>query len=251
MEKVSTDKHDGRKEQFLERYWADAEEWGRVAEQQSRIMESVDVIVSEVVFSRKWGKSKKAVDIGCGNGKNSVFLAKQGFDVLAVDNSKEALEIVNRKAKREQIDNLHTLLGDIGKIPAPDEYFDLAVSHMILDLYRMPSRRKYVREIERVLKPGGVAVIASEFREDEVEKLKGELGNFEIISEGHDRFFSCAKGAKLISREMGPYSYWTIVAEKKAESVKDGVETSVGIVKLESSIVIKKQGEEKRRIMSS
>jgi SAM-dependent methyltransferase len=225
MEKVSTDKRDERREKFLERYWADAKEWGLLAEQQSRIVEPVDVIVSEVVFSRKWGKSKKAVDIGCGNGKNSVFLAKQGFDVLAVDKSKQALEIVDRKAKREQIDNLHTLLGDIGKIPVPDGYFDLAVSHMILDLYRMPSRRRYIREIERMLKPGGVAIIASEFREDEVEKLKGELGNFKIISEGHDRFFSYAKGAKLLSGETGPYSYWTIVAEKKADSVKDCIKT--------------------------
>ena len=49
---------------------------------------------SEVLEAMQTVKPGKALDLGCGQGRNALFLAQQGFDVTAVDQNELALEIL-------------------------------------------------------------------------------------------------------------------------------------------------------------
>ena len=53
------------------------------------------------------------VDLGCGEGSITIPLAKKSSKVLAVDKSKEMLNILNKKAKEEKLTNIKTLNEDI------------------------------------------------------------------------------------------------------------------------------------------
>lgn len=44
----------------------------------------------------------KLLDIGCGNGKNTIFFDKKGFDTLGVDFTRSALDLCRKNAKRER-----------------------------------------------------------------------------------------------------------------------------------------------------
>src|ERR1700722_10615842 len=48
-------------------------------------------------------KIGKALDVGCGNGRDAIFLAQQGFQVDALDISEEAISLTNRNAKEKGV----------------------------------------------------------------------------------------------------------------------------------------------------
>ena len=49
-------------------------------------------------------KPGKALDLGCGQGRNALFLVQQGFDVTAVDQNELALEILQSIVEQEDLD---------------------------------------------------------------------------------------------------------------------------------------------------
>lgn len=48
-------------------------------------------------------KPGSVYDLACGKGRNSIYLAKNGFEIFAVDFSKVALEILNNTAQRQHL----------------------------------------------------------------------------------------------------------------------------------------------------
>ncbi len=115
----------------------------------------------------------KAIDIGCGKGRNSVFLAKQGFDVCALDYIKEALDKAKVLAEEnnilEKIKFYQSAFDE--QWPFEDNFFDVALdSFSSIDIETENGRNIYKREMFRTLKPGGFAFVGVVSAEDEQEK---------------------------------------------------------------------------------
>ncbi len=106
---------------------------------------------------------KAALDVGCGNGRNSVYLASLGLGVEGIDFSTVALQAAKSLAKERGVaDRTHFLEADVlDNLPYPSSSFDLC-----LDLYVFPhfiderAKRHYVQELYRVTKQGGYAISA-------------------------------------------------------------------------------------------
>jgi len=101
---------------------------------------------------------KEILDIGCGNGKNMLF---PGLDFTGVDFCPELVDICRRKG-------LNAIEADMTSLPFNDQCFDgvMAVAsyhHLENDEDRM----KALREMYRVLKKGGKAMIVVWAREQE------------------------------------------------------------------------------------
>ncbi len=73
---------------------------------------------------------KKAIDFGCGTGRNSIYLASLGWDVTGVDGSIVGLEIAQQKAKENNL-KLTTIHGDLTDFVPKENYYDLAVMSYI------------------------------------------------------------------------------------------------------------------------
>jgi tellurite methyltransferase len=94
----------------------------------------------------------RALDLACGAGRNAVWLAEQGWDVVGVDGSSEALRLL-----RERDPHIPTHLLDLetgAPLPFGDASFDL-----VAILYYL--HRPLFAEAQRVVKPGGLIVSAA------------------------------------------------------------------------------------------
>jgi SAM-dependent methyltransferase len=102
---------------------------------------------------------KRVLDLGCGSGRHLVFLAKNGFDVYGIDIAKSGIKLAKNWLKEEKL-KAHLKIGDIyKKLPYKDNFFDAIVSTQTLHHNRIEKIRKAIKEIERILKPGGLIFI--------------------------------------------------------------------------------------------
>lgn len=97
----------------------------------------------------------RAIDIGCGAGRNAVPLVQQGWEVLGTDLSWPMLRAADVRARDAGL-RLHLALAPMDALPAPDRSADLVIAHGIWNLARSDAEfRRAAREAARVLKPGG------------------------------------------------------------------------------------------------
>lgn len=89
----------------------------------------------------------RALDLACGEGRNAVFLAKQGFEVDAVDISEVGLRKAQKLAREERV-TIHTVLADLNRYPIERERYDLIANFYFLN-------RKLIPRIKKGLKKGG------------------------------------------------------------------------------------------------
>jgi len=101
-------------------------------------------------------KRLKAVDMGCGEGRDSIFLAKEGFDVTAIDASPSAIMRAHNWVKDEGL-VIDFIVADVTNLPIKDEIYHFAINagclHMIID---QRARDKHLREAYRALKREGI-----------------------------------------------------------------------------------------------
>ena len=95
----------------------------------------------------------KVLDVGCGEGRNARWLAKQGWQVTAVDFSAVAIEKASRSAE-SQTSNPNWRVQDVAlQAPEADDY-DLVI---VLVLHTDPAeRRAWLTHVWSALRPGGV-----------------------------------------------------------------------------------------------
>jgi len=101
---------------------------------------------------------KCVLDVGTGTGRFAIYLAQKGINVVAIDSSKEMVEIAQKKAQQEGCQHrIQFIVSDIENLPFKDKSFDGVCS--IIVLIHLACRYYAVSELSRVLKPGGVAVL--------------------------------------------------------------------------------------------
>lgn len=98
----------------------------------------------------------RALELGCGEGRDAIFLAKRGFRVVAFDTSSAALSRARRRAREEGVPVRFETADMAGPLPFPDASFDLVAAIDSFHLVTSPrDRARHFREVGRVLKPGG------------------------------------------------------------------------------------------------
>lgn len=94
------------------------------------------------------------LDIGCGEGRFCRMLGKRGARITGIDPTEELII----EAQRRQPEAIYHV-AKAEKLPLADACIDLVVSY--LSLLDIPDYRVAIKEMKRVLKPGGRCVIAN------------------------------------------------------------------------------------------
>ena len=136
---------------------------------------SWDPVWEKIFSSREWGKYPPEelirftaqqfykttnrqkinfLDLGCGTGSCSWYLAKEGFTVYGVDGSKTAISKAKTRFRKDKLKGNFTVM-DYINLDFPDNFFDATIdigSIQCNPIYNVPV---ILKEIQRVLKPNG------------------------------------------------------------------------------------------------
>lgn len=107
--------------------------------------------------------TRTALDIGSGGGRNSLFLARSGYDVTAVDLSEVGLTLTAQQAEAARLP-VHTVREDINRFDFGENRWNLI---LLID-FPFPYRA-LLPKIAAGLKPGGLAIIQDVSTEQPLE----------------------------------------------------------------------------------
>ncbi len=133
--------------------------WDEVYREQGEVQIEVLPTVREAVSLLKNRKCVRLLDLGCGTGRHTLFLASQGFEVYGCDISETGIEIVRKKAEKLGLSNISLRQADMRKLSFEDAYFDAVICVWTLGIGKFIDIEQSVNELYRVLKSGGVAII--------------------------------------------------------------------------------------------
>lgn len=96
----------------------------------------------------------KILELGCGQGANLWYIAKEGFDAYGIDFSQSAINKCQEYLKEEELKaNLN--VGNVEKINYQDKYFNCIIDIQCLQCNTMKSIKNILKEVYRLLKKGG------------------------------------------------------------------------------------------------
>ncbi|WP_254528461.1 class I SAM-dependent methyltransferase [Natrinema gelatinilyticum] len=92
----------------------------------------------------------RALDVACGTGRNAIFLAKQGCEVDALDQSVEGLRITRQNAAERGVgDRINLIQADATQFEYPENRYDVVTISFFRTLDRLS-------DLKDALKPGGL-----------------------------------------------------------------------------------------------
>ena len=123
-------------------------------------------LVEEHRYKKEWhipiaadfanSKNLRVLEIGCGLGTDGAQFAKAGANYTGVDLTQAAIDLARRRFELDQLPG-NFRVADAERLDFPDNTFDLVYSHGVL--HHTPNIAAAVREIHRVLRPGGRAIV--------------------------------------------------------------------------------------------
>lgn len=99
-------------------------------------------------------KKGKALDLCCGAGTNTVYLAEKGFEVTGIDISPTAIEFAKKKAEKANV-KIKFKVADFTELPFADEEFDFVFDMGCFHHVKIDDRQAFINGVHRVLKKSG------------------------------------------------------------------------------------------------
>jgi ubiquinone/menaquinone biosynthesis C-methylase UbiE len=128
--------------------------WSQIYDQEANPLIGLEEPVVKGAVGDVAGLS--VLDLGCGTGRHSIWMAAAGASVTAIDFSEGMMEKARAKPGADKV---RFLVHDLHeRLPFADRSFDRVVSGLVLE--HLHDMAPFFSEAHRVLKPGGRAVVS-------------------------------------------------------------------------------------------
>ena len=132
-----------------------SQQWNAVFQRDGAFFVEPQEDMPKIVKAFKRNKVEKVLDLGCGSGRHTVYLAKHGFSVYGLDIAPEGLKLTRQSLRKGNV-TARLKLGSIyERLPYRNKFFDAILSTQTLHHAGIEDIRRTIKEMERVLKPGG------------------------------------------------------------------------------------------------
>ena len=132
--------------------------WDKVYSKDSAFIGDEPSNFSQICYSNfKKHHVKKLLELGCGQGRDTLFFASHELDIYAIDSSKVAIESLEQKIGKENT-SIKLRQFDAGQgIPFSNKYFDAVYSHMFYNMRFTDEELSFLfKESSRVLRNNGL-----------------------------------------------------------------------------------------------
>ena len=158
--------------------------WDRIARGYDRTNTPTQMWLGNEGLRRSGLRSgTRFLDVAAGSGALSVPAARLGAQVLATDQSPVMLELLEARAQREGL-NIETRVMDGHALQIDDQSFDVAGSQFGVMLF--PDMPKAIREMARVVRPGGRVLISAYGYPHQIEFLGFLVGAVQSVRPDFD-----------------------------------------------------------------
>ncbi|AVH14870.1 SAM-dependent methyltransferase TehB [Acinetobacter indicus] len=114
---------------------------------------------SEILAAQPSLQGNTALDVGCGSGRNALFLSQHGFQVDAWDVNAQSLERLNEIIQQEQIQSIHTALRDLNINPQIQGQYDFVYCTVVMMFLQPDTIPTLIRQMQQATKAGGLNLI--------------------------------------------------------------------------------------------
>lgn len=145
-----------------------------------------------VKFFKKYDRDLSILDLGCGQGRDALFLGRLGYKVRGIDISKVGINQMNKQASKENLD-VTGEVADVFKFSIP-EHYDLVLLDSMLHFYKNDIEKEYalVKRIAEELKVSGIlfnCMLKGAKREKHLKSALKELPiEWEIIADTYTNY---------------------------------------------------------------
>jgi cyclopropane fatty-acyl-phospholipid synthase-like methyltransferase len=150
-------------------------------------------------------ESGSVITLGCGVGRETIYLAKKGFDVIGLDFSPTAIHRARRRAKVEGID-VKFVVDDLTNLQHISDTYDLVMDFGALNDLSQGARDLYVQNVFPLTKFGGYYVMFcfdKMLPPDEVTRRFGEDFTIEILHVGPETRYPGVLRLYRMTRKQG------------------------------------------------
>jgi ArsR family transcriptional regulator len=106
------------------------------------------------------GWDSEVADVGTGTGFVAAGMAPRVKRVVGIDNAPTMLEVARENLRALGASNVDLAVGEVARLPLEDSAVDAAFANMVLHHAEVPAAM--VREMARIVKPGGVVAVVDE-----------------------------------------------------------------------------------------
>lgn len=125
-------------------------DWDSLYRQRGVVQKGLSPKAGDALNFFRTVKPSRILDLGCGTGRHTVYLAQSGFAVVGCDSSEAALRTVKGILPEAEFQ-----VCDVGWLPYRDESVDGIFCHAVIQHGTSATIRKAIEEIHRVLRRGG------------------------------------------------------------------------------------------------
>lgn len=148
-------------------------------------------------FAEKYTAGKHILDYGCGSGYGSAMIAASAASVVAVDVAADAIAYARAHHARTNVE--FGVIDPDKPLPFDAGRFETVLSFQVIEHVREPAA--YLREVVRVLKPGGVLVMATPDRRTRLLPLQRPWNRYHL-TEYSERSFSALLAPHFAELEL-------------------------------------------------
>lgn len=121
------------------------------------------------------GESYNILDFGCGSGRNIIAMADMGFNIYAIDYNIACLEMTRQKMEKMNYNKVTYIQNKGIEVNLPENFLDCIVVWGTLFAFREEERNLLIKNLYRVLKPGGLFLADYHTIEDSMYKKGKEI----------------------------------------------------------------------------
>jgi len=144
-------------------------------------------------------KNDVVLDVGCANGQHTIKAARYCKKIIGFDVDDNQLGIARQEASQKKINNIELRKSSAeDPFPYPKNFFDKVLFFDVIE--HLAKRDLALREINRVLKPDGVLLMAAPNKETSWKKLQASLGLPYFSDPDHKIEYSKSEIKKILAQ---------------------------------------------------